>query len=86
MTVGYGRYTGPPPSIAYLRHENGIRGVRVYCAGLHCGRVQVITFDELGLPESTPFPDIATRRRWLCIGCGSLQVSIMPDWPDPTRR
>ncbi len=86
MTAGYGRYTGPPPSIGYLRRENGIEGVRVSCTGLNCGRMQAMTFDELGLPESTLFPEIARRRRWLCTGCGSREVTCMPNWPDPTQR
>ena len=86
MTVGYGRYTGPPPTIAYLRRENGIRGVRVYCAGLYCGRMQVMSFDNLGLSESTLFPEIAGQRKWLCTGCGSREVSCMPDWPDPRQK
>ena len=86
MTVGYGRYTGPPPTIAFLRQENGIQGVRVYCAGLNCGRMQEISFYDLGLPEETLFPEIARRRRWVCTGCGSREVSCMPDWPDPRQR
>ena len=86
MTIGYGRYTGPPPTIGFLRQENGIRGVRVYCAGLNCGRMQAITFNELGLPDETPFPEIARRRRWFCVGCRSRQVTCMPDWADPTQK
>ncbi len=86
MTIGYGRYTGPPPPIGFLRRENGIQGVRVYCAGLNCGRMQEMSFDDLGLPESTPFPEIVNRRQWLCTGCGGGQVTCLPDWPDPTQR
>ena len=86
MTVGYGRYTGPPPTIAYLRQQNGIKGVRISRAGLNCGRMQEMSFDELGLPDETPFPELATRRRWLCTGCASREVGVMPDWPDPRSR
>ena len=86
MTIGYGRYTGPPPTIGFLRRENGIQGVRVYCAGLYCGQMQVMTFDDLGLPDSMPFTDIVNRKRWLCAVCGSRQVTCLPDWPDPTQR
>ena len=86
MTIGYGRYTGPPPTVGYLRRENGVRGVRISCAGLYCGRMQVMSFDDLGLPDETPFPKIASRCRWVCIGCGSGEVTCMPDWSDPTRR
>ncbi len=46
-----------------------------HCA--HSGKaelVSIVTFDVLGLPDETPFPSIATRRRWVCQRCGSRKV------------
>ena len=77
------RYNGAPPTIGFLRRENGIERTRIYCAEVNCGRVLIVTFDALGLPDETPFPDVATRRRWVCRGCGCRRVVVMPDWPDP---
>ena len=76
------RNNRPPPDIAYLRGQ-GVVGARITCKGTDCGRTVTVTFDQIGLPEDTPFPQIARRRRWVCQKCGSREVSVMPDWRDP---
>ena len=76
------RNNAPPPDIAYLRRQ-GVVGARISCKGEHCGRTVTVPFDKIGLPEDTPFPQIARLRKWVCQKCGSREVSVMPDWRDP---
>ncbi len=45
--------------------------------------LQVVSFDAIGLPGNTPFPEIAIRRTWRCTRCGSNEVTVMPNWSDP---
>ena len=71
---------GPPPSIGYLRGQ-GVTSVYVSCGNSVCQRGSTLTFDAIGLPDDTPFPSIATRKRWVCRRCGSTGASVMPSWP-----
>ena len=71
---------GPPPTIGYLRRQ-GVTKVYVSCASTNCQRGSTLTFDAIGLPDDTPFPSIATRKRWVYRRCGSRKASVMPSWP-----
>ena len=71
-----------PPTIAHLRSQ-GVKSARVFCGSNWCGHMVVIPFDDLGLSDLTPFPDIRNHRRWVCQRCGGREVSVMPDWRDP---
>lgn len=77
------RNNAPPPTIAYLRGQ-GVIGVRVSCRAVTCGRAVTVPFDKMDLPDDTPFPQIARLRKWVCQKCKGRQVSVMPDWRDPT--
>ncbi len=70
----------PPPTIGYLR-EHGIVGFLLLCSGPNCQRSANLRFDQLGLPDNTPFIEVATRRRWICMRCGSRKANVMPAWP-----
>jgi hypothetical protein len=73
MTV----YAGPPPDIAHFK-GHGLGGIVITCT--NCNRMSVMGWDKLGLPDSTPFPDIDRLKRFACSGCGSKAVTIAPDW------
>lgn len=68
----------PPPTIAYLRDVNGVPGLLLSC--LKCGVAQRLTWDDLELPDSTPFPRVRTSRPWQCQRCGGTKIAAMPDW------
>ena len=74
--------TVAPPTIGFLKGQ-GVTATRVFCASIYCGRMAVMAFDDLGLPDETPFPSIKNRRRWSCERCGNHEVSVMPSWRDP---
>ncbi len=76
------RNNAPPPTIAYLRGQ-GVTGARVTCRNAACGRSVTVPFDKMGLPDDTPFPQIARLRKWVCQKCKGRQVSVMPEWRDP---
>ena len=78
----YKQYRGPPATIASLQ-ANGVKGVEIRCASLGCYQRKVVSFDALSLPDTTPFPSIATAKPWVCSVCGGRAVRLMPDWPDP---
>ena len=82
MAISSKRAPIAPPTIAHLRGQ-GLKGARVFCGSIYCGRMIVIPFEDIGLSDSTPFPAIKTHRRWTCQRCGSREVSVMPDWRDP---
>ncbi len=67
------RNNAPPPTIAYLRGQ-GVTGARVSCRNVDCGRSVTVPFDNMGLPEGTPFPQIARLRKWVCQSCKGRQV------------
>ena len=69
-----------PPTIGYLRGQ-GVTKAYVSCNSPTCHRGSVLTFDAINLPDDTPFPEIAIRRRWVCAKCGCRKVSVMPRWP-----
>ena len=71
-----------PPTIGFLRGQ-GLTSARIFCASIYCGRMVVMAFDDIGLPDSTPFPAIKERRRWACQRCGNREITVMPDWRDP---
>ena len=71
-----------PPTIGFLKSQS-IEAARVFCASIYCGRMVVMAFDDIGLPDHTPFPAIKTQRRWACQRCGNREVSLMPNWRDP---
>ena len=72
-----------PPTIGFLKSQS-VTATRVFCASIYCGRMVVVGFDDLGLPDETPFPSIKARRRWTCQRCGDREVSVMPNWRDPS--
>jgi hypothetical protein len=69
----------PPPTIGYLRRD-GLDGVIVQCANIDCRRTADISWDAIGLPEDTPFPEIVFRARFRCAGCGQLDCYVSPNW------
>ncbi len=76
------RNNAQAPTIAYLRSQ-GVTGARVSCRNVERGRSVTVPFDRMGLPDDTPFPQIARARKWVCQKCKGRQVSVMPDWRDP---
>ncbi len=68
-----------PPTIGYLK-EQGVVSARVFCASIFCGHMVVVGFDDIGLPDDTPFPAIQNRRQWTCQRCRGREVSVMPHW------
>jgi hypothetical protein len=68
-----------PPTIAHLR-AMGLAGLSVTCGNADCQHSTDMRFDDLGLPDETPFPEIAKLRRFTCSACGSGRVHLMPDW------
>ena len=70
----------PPPTIGDLRHQ-GVTRFRLSCNEVNCAHGADLAIDTLDLPDDTPFPSIATQRRWKCEKCGSRKVSVMPRWP-----
>lgn len=70
------------PTIGHLR-EQGLTATRVFCASIWCGHMVLVAFDDLGLSDRTPFPEIKMHRGWSCERCGGRKVSVMPDWRDP---
>ena len=67
-----------PPTIAFLRDSNGVQAALLSCTT--CGVAQRVTWDKLGLPDDTPFPQIARSRTWECQRCGGTDITAMPDW------
>lgn len=65
----------PPPTIGWLRSEEGDRTAFVHCNATGCGHEATISTDPF--PDSLPFPDIALRLR--CAACGSREVGVMRD-------
>ena len=82
MAFPFKRAPVPHPTIGFLKSQ-GIEHARVFCADIWCGHMVVVAFEDLGLPDKTPFPEIRTRRRWVCERCTGSEVSVMPDWHDP---
>jgi hypothetical protein len=70
-------FAGHPPDIAHFK-GHGLRGVLITCT--NCTRMSVMGWEKLGLPDSTPFPDIDRLKRFACSACGSKAVTIAPDW------
>jgi hypothetical protein len=70
-----------PPTLDYLRGI-GLRQIAVTCLRIGCQRQAHMTFDALGLPGDTPFPQIIVRRRFTCSGCGSHAVDVSINWRD----
>jgi hypothetical protein len=70
-------YTGPLPDIAHFK-GHGLTGAKFTCTA--CYRVIAMTWEKIGLPDSTPFPDIERLKRYACSTCGSKAITIMPDW------
>ena len=68
-----------PPTIGSSKTE-GLTGVWVTCLHPDCRRSVALEWDRLGLPDDTPFLEIGARRRFVCSGCGSREVSVTPDW------
>lgn len=68
------------PTTSFLRNE-GVKGVRVFCANRACGHDDVVSFDAIGAPPETRFPDLVKVRRFPYSACGESKVTLMPDWP-----
>ena len=73
------KFTGPPATIANLR-QNGIVACTITCDGPDCWNAKRVTFDDLGLPDETAFPDILRWRGFRCQKCGCRRVRVSPDW------
>ena len=52
-----------PPTIGFLKSQ-GVTATRVFCASIYCGRMVVVAFNDLGLPDDTLFQLTRSRRRW----------------------
>jgi hypothetical protein len=66
-----------PVTIEFLRVVNGVEAARLSCGD--CKAAHVVTWDELGLPDDTPFPP--PEELWKCGRCGGTHVSATPEWP-----
>jgi hypothetical protein len=75
----------PPPTIGHMKML-GLAGVWVTCTRDRCHRDVALGFDQLGLPDDLPFPEIGARRRFVCSACGSKAVSVTPDWREYRAR
>ena len=58
----------------------GVVRFSVTCSQYTCRHTGQVTFEAVGLDDSTLFPDITELRRFVCTVCGSRNVNIMPDW------
>ncbi len=67
----------PPVTIEFLRIVNGVEGARLCCRD--CNAVHVMSWEDLGLPEETPFPP--PEGFWTCGLCGGKHVTAEPEWP-----
>lgn len=65
------------PTIADLR-ARGHTGARIVC--LACHDSQIVAWDDIGLSDATPVPDIALHRGFACRACGSRDVAAAPIW------
>ena len=70
------------PTIAHLKGQ-GLKEARVFCASIWCGHMNVVAFEDIGVSDLTPFPEVRNHRRWTCERCGNHEVSVMPNWRDP---
>lgn len=68
-------HPGQPPMIAHLSAQ-GVTGALVSCS--KCQRSKALTWEQIGLPGQTEFPQIARLKQFTCSGCGSQDISIMP--------
>ena len=68
-----------PPASGFFNSQ-GVTATRVFCASIYCGWVVVVDFDDLGLPNDTPFPEITRSRTWKCQRCRCTESTAMPDW------
>jgi hypothetical protein len=68
-----------PPTISNLR-AIGLTGLSVTCGGADCQHSIDMKFDDLKVPDETPFPQIVKLRGFTCSVCGSWRVTAMPDW------
>jgi hypothetical protein len=50
-----------PPSLAFLRADQGVTGPRVSCGA--CDHKAVVQFDAMGVPDNTPFPQLRLGAR-----------------------
>lgn len=81
---------GPLPTVASALAE-GCTDLLVYCAGRlrnghlchHGGRVGI---DDLGVPVEWPLAHVRSLRRLRCSRCGSRDVELRPDRPDPCQQ
>ena len=69
--------TTPAPTIARLKAQ-GLTGVCPVCRA--CQHSGAVPFEALGLPDETPFPEIARARRFRCSSCGARDYAVTPDW------
>lgn len=72
----------PPVTIEFLRVVNGVEAARLCCRD--CNSVHVVPWEDLGLPEDTPFPP--SEPLWTCGLCGGADVSAEPEWPLGSTR
>lgn len=65
------------PTIGEFKAQ-GLTGVFVICGS--CPRPDVpLTWEQVGLPDDTPFPKIDRRKQFVCAHCGGLGRAT-PDW------
>jgi hypothetical protein len=67
---------GPPPTVADLK-AMGLTGADVTCT--KCHRARLIVWGDIGLPDETPFPDVASLRRFVCATCGAREFTGTPE-------
>jgi hypothetical protein len=66
-----------PPTIGNLRAQ-GLTGAKITCTG--CRRTADLTWEKIGLPDETPFPQIKAMKRFTCSVCKSRTCHMSPDW------
>ena len=73
---------GMLPTIGSVKAQ-GVRGVIVECRKGECGNRRKLSFDDLKLPDSVVFVEIAKHRSFRCYRCGGGEVLVMADHPSP---
>lgn len=72
----------PPVTIEFLRIVNGVEATRLSC--MDCNEIHVMSWEEIGLPDDTPFPP--PEGFWKCGSCGGANVTAEPEWPFVAAR
>lgn len=83
VQIGWsGPAEGMLPTIGSIKAQ-GVRGVIVECGRQGCGNRRKLSFDDLRLPDSVVFVEIARHGGFHCYRCGGRNASIVANYPNP---